>query len=143
MDYFNFASLMTKADLTLAQKGIASAKVILTGFVVVFIVLILLIVIIKVFGMIVSKTQNGGKKKAKAIKKEANVKQPVVPSLKAESAVESNSNTANDEVVAVISAAVASMYGSTDKVRIKSIKKSNGERSAWAKAGVLDNTRPF
>ena len=29
-----------------------------------------------------------------------------------------------------------------DKVRIKSVKRSK-RRSAWAKAGVLDNTRPF
>ena len=50
----------------------------------------------------------------------------------------------SDEVVAVISAAVATMYGSSEKARIKSIKKSSdGGRSAWAKAGVLDNTRPF
>ena len=40
--------------------------------------------------------------------------------------------------------AVATMYGSSEKVRIKRIKKSpDGGRSAWAKAGVVDNTRPF
>ena len=50
----------------------------------------------------------------------------------------------SDEVVAVISAAVATMYGSSEKARIKSIKtSSDGGRSAWAKAGVLDKTRPF
>ena len=49
----------------------------------------------------------------------------------------------NDEVVAVISAAVAAMYGSSGKARIKSIKKSDTGRSAWANAGLLDNTRPF
>ena len=49
----------------------------------------------------------------------------------------------NEEVIAVISAAVATMYGSPEKARIKSIKKSSGGRSAWANAGLLDNTRPF
>ena len=47
-----------------------------------------------------------------------------------------------DEVIAVISVAVYSMYGSREKVRIKSVKRSK-KRSAWANAGVIENTRPF
>ena len=47
-----------------------------------------------------------------------------------------------EEVVAVIAAAVASVYGKSGRAKIKSIKKAGG-RSAWANAGVLDNTRPF
>ena len=58
--------------------------------------------------------------------------------------VQTSDDGVSDEVVAVISAAVAAMYDSPSKARIKSIKKSsNGGRSAWANAGVLDNTRPF
>ena len=107
-------ALLAKEELSLAEKGIASAKVVLTGFVVVFAMLILLIFIIKIYGAIIQKAQNAGKK-SKAKKAET-----------------------------VISAAVATMYGSSEKARIKSIKKSSdGGRSAWAKAGVLDNTRPF
>ena len=93
-------------ELTMAEKGISSAKVILTGFVVVFAVLLLLIIIIKIY-----------------------------------SAIETDGIP--EEVIAVISAAVATMYGGKDKVRIKSVKKSGSKRSAWANAGVLENTRPF
>ena len=43
-------ALLAKEELSLAEKGIASAKVVLTGFVVVFAMLILLIFIIKIYG---------------------------------------------------------------------------------------------
>ena len=48
-----------------------------------------------------------------------------------------------EEVIAVISAAVATMYGGSEKVKIKSVKRSRAKRSAWANAGVIENTRPF
>lgn len=131
--------------LSLAEKGITSAKVVLTGFVVVFAMLILLIFIIKIYSTIVQKAQSAGSnsKKGKDKKDEKTAEKPVatpVPAVTASTATDGIS----DEVVAVISAAVATMYGSSEKARIKSIKKSSdGGRSAWAKAGVLDNTRPF
>lgn len=131
--------------LSLAEKGITSAKVVLTGFVVVFAMLILLIFIIKIYSAIVQKAQNAGSnsKKGEDKKDEKTAEKPVAtpaPAVAASTATDGIS----DEVVAVISAAVATMYGSSEKARIKSIKKSSdGGRSAWAKAGVLDNTRPF
>lgn len=131
--------------LSLAEKGITSAKVVLTGFVVVFAMLILLIFIIKIYSTIVQKAQSAGSnsKKGKDKKDEKTAEKPVdtpAPAVTASTATDGIS----DEVVAVISAAVATMYGSSEKARIKSIKKSSdGGRSAWAKAGVLDNTRPF
>ena len=86
-----------------------------------------------------NKRKRREKKKAAETKKQQEVKvQTVEPVATAKPA----SNGVTDEVVAVISAAVYSMYGSTDKVKIKSIKKASG-RSAWANAGVLNNTRPF
>ena len=132
-------------ELSLAEKGIASAKVILTGFVVVFSVLLLLIGVIKLYSFIVGKAQgSGGSKKKKKeqtppekkkvtaeISKPAEVKQ----ALPAEEGIP-------EEDVAVIAAAVATMYGKSGRAKIKSIKKAGG-RSAWANAGVLDNTRPF
>lgn len=128
--------------LSLAEKGITSAKVVLTGFVVVFAMLILLIFIIKIYSAIVQKAQSAGSnsKKGKKNKDEKPAEKPVATPAPAVTATDGIS----DEVVAVISAAVATMYGSSEKARIKSIKKSSdGGRSAWAKAGVLDNTRPF
>ena len=122
-------ALLAKEELSLAEKGIASAKVVLTGFVVVFAMLILLIFIIKIYGAIIQKAETVAETPAPV------VAAPVAPA---------QTDGVSDEVVAVISAAVATMYGSSEKARIKSIKKSSdGGRSAWAKAGVLDNTRPF
>lgn len=139
------AQTAQKESLTLAEKGITSAKVVLTGFVVVFAMLILLIFIIKIYSAIVQKAQSAGSnsKKGKKNKDEKPAEKPTAapaPVVTASAATDGIS----DEVVAVISAAVATMYGSSEKARIKSIKKSSdGGRSAWAKAGVLDNTRPF
>lgn len=127
-------------ELSMAEKGITSAKVILTGFVVVFSVLVLLIVIIKIYSSIVSGAQNKGKKKDKTDKAQT---KPQTQAPAQVSAPVQQTDGVSDEVVAVISAAVASMYGSPEKARIRSIKKSAGGRSAWANAGVLDNTRPF
>lgn len=130
--------------LSLAEKGITSAKVVLTGFVVVFAMLILLILIIKIYSTIVQKAQSAGsnRKKEKKNTEEKPAEKPAAPApvVTAKNVTEGIS----DEVVAVVSAAVATLYGSSEKAKIKSIKKSSdGGRSAWAKAGVLDNTRPF
>ena len=48
----------------------------------------------------------------------------------------------DDELIAVISAAVYAMYSSSD-VRIKSIRKAPTRGSAWRSAGLSDNVRPF
>lgn len=139
------AQTAQKESLTLAEKGITSAKVVLTGFVVVFAMLILLIFIIKIYSAIVQKAQSAGSnsKKGKKNKDEKPAEKPVAAPAPVVTA-SATTDGISDEVVAVISAAVATMYGSSEKARIKSIKKSSdGGRSAWAKAGVLDNTRPF
>ena len=135
------AQTAQKESLTLAEKGITSAKVVLTGFVVVFV----MIFIIKIFSAIVQKAQSAGSNSKKG-KKNKDEKPAEKPAAAPASVVTASAATdgISDEVVAVISAAVATMYGSSEKARIKSIKKSSdGGRSAWAKAGVLDNTRPF
>lgn len=130
--------------MDLASKFTLSASMLLTGFVIVFAVLFFLIFIIWFYGKIVTAGINSAekrreKKKAAETKKQQEVKVPTVEPVATAKPV---SNGVTDEVVAVISAAVYSMYGSTDKVKIKSIKKASG-RSAWANAGVLNNTRPF
>lgn len=141
MNFSDFAVLANTAGLSLSEKGIASAKVVLTGFVVVFAVLILLIFIIKIYGGIVTKAQQTGNKKKKVVEKQEVKSVPSSPVTVAPASVAQDG--VSEEVVAVISAAVATMYGSPEKARIKSIKKSSGGRSAWANAGLLDNTRPF
>ena len=147
MNIFNLASFVTSADLSLSEKGIESAKVILTGFVVVFAVLLLLILIIKLYGLIIEKAQGAAEnRKKKKLKESSEVPKtssaPVQPAKVIAKAPSVDSGI-SDEVVAVISAAVSTMYGSSQGVRVKSIKKSDTGRSAWANAGVLENTRPF
>lgn len=140
--------LAAAESMSLADRGISAAKVILTGFVVVFAVLLLLILIIKVYSTIVGKAQDAsGRRAKKKLKvKEGELKLaaktvPAKPSEKTEAPP--SSDEIPEEVVAVIAAAVTAMYGSSGKARIKSIKRSGGRRSAWANAGIADNTRPF
>lgn len=143
MNFANITPILADT-MTLAEKSISSAKVILTGFVVVFVVLFLLIFIINIYGAIIQKATQGGKKKKEKIS-EPEKKAPVVTKAANVPAAPAPSvqDGISDEVVAVISAAVASVSDSSSKTRIKSIKKSDGSRSAWANAGILDNTRPF
>lgn len=135
------------ADLSFADKGIASAKVILTGFVVVFAVLFLLIGVIKFYSFLIGKAQDasGNRKKKEEIPPRTVNAESVTPKAAVPVSVAQMPSAEEgipQEVIAVISAAVASMYGKADRAKIKSIKKAGG-RSAWANAGVLDNTRPF
>lgn len=125
-----------------SEKIITSLTVLLTGFVVVFAVLFILIGIIKGYGIIVTKLEQ--KVKEKKAQKEAASAKPVAPvqHQKPVQITETAESGISDEIVAVIAAAVDAMYGSSGKAKIKSIKKSDS-RSAWSKAGILDNTRPF
>lgn len=143
MNYSDLAVLANTAELSLAEKGIASAKVVLTGFVVVFAVLVLLIFIIKLYGSIVTSAQQASKNKKKVVEKQKDMPISVKPVKSVSVPAPATQDGVSEEVVAVISAAVSAMYGSPEKARIKSIKKSGGGRSAWANAGLLDNTRPF
>ncbi len=127
------------------SKVTTSATMLLTGFTVVFSVLILLILIIYIYGTIVTKAQQKGNKSKKGKLKENQIKEQDTSEksvIQTDAANVYQSNEVPGEIVAVIAAAVDSMYGSDTKIKIKNIKKS-GTRSAWANAGILDNTRPF
>lgn len=118
------------------DKVLVSLQTLITGFVVVFAMLLLLIAIIKIYGTIIYSIQNRNKnKKADKIKAQEPISTP-------KENVETFSNSLNGEIIAVISAAVDSMYGGS-KVKIKSIKKSSSQKSAWRSAGVSNNTCPF
>jgi len=117
-----------------------SITILLTGFAVVFSVLLILIGIIKLYGTIVYNIQN--KKTDK--KASRNTDLPKVerePEPEVEAMVE-EPVADDDELIAVISAAVYSMYSSSD-VRIKSIRKVSSRGSAWRNAGLAENVRPF
>ena len=136
-------------ELSLYDKSISAAKVILTGFAVVFSMLFLLIIIIKSYSAIIAGLQrasdNRKKKKTKLVLEPVSMDKGVhiitKPAYVTPPTIDDDEIP--EEVVAVIAAAVAATCGSSSKARIKSIKKASGGRSAWANAGVLDNTRPF
>lgn len=123
--------------------------VLLTGFTVVFAVLFLLIAVVKIYGTIVYNAQN--KAKAKKVSQpsqtpKSNVqKSTVIPTASGAAAVAAQ-GAVSEEIIAVIAAAVDSIYsGSGIKTTIKSIKRSDAQnpRSGWGMAGRIDNTRPF
>ena len=117
----------------------------LAGFVVVFVVLILLIVIVTLYGKIITSIQNRGKKKKnknKTMTEEPSRPEPAAVVTKAEEAEIDDDGAIPDEIIAVIAAAVDAVCGEKPH-RVKSVRKSRNTRSAWSRAGVLDNTRPF
>lgn len=122
--------------------------VMLTGMVVVFLALILLIVIISLLGKVFDNYNNKKKNEVATVKNTAPVKPVSVP--KAEPVpvpVIEQSNEDEDEIIAVISSAVAMMSLADGKnYRVKSVKAINGVssgRPAWSMAGLRENTRPF
>ena len=128
------------------ERVIISLTILITGFVVVFSVLLLLIGLIKLYGTIVSKALESAENKKK--QQLAAVKTENTSSVKPEITETSgdvsqlNENGLNDELIAVIAAAVAAVYGE-GTVRVKSIKRVPQSRPVWSTAGMLDNTRPF
>ena len=110
-----------------------------TGMFIVFMMLVFLVVILSVFG---SVSQLGSKKenKAPAVTVKPEQKKPTHKVIEKKVTQEQ----ITPEIIAVISAAVASMYtGSSKKPVIKAVKRSSADRSAWATAGIYNNTRAF
>ena len=118
-----------------------SITILLTGFAVVFAVLLILIGIIKGYGSIIYGIQNRSKeKKASRNADLPKVERDTEPEPAA--LIEAAPGTDDDELIAVISAAVYAMYSSSN-VRIKSIRKAPARSNAWRSAGLSDNVRPF
>ncbi|MGN0537988.1 MAG: OadG family protein [Acutalibacteraceae bacterium] len=115
----------------------------LAGFVIVFAVLVVLIFIVKIYSTIVQSVTGAAKKKKE--KKEA---AKVTVQNVTETPTLTETDTAEDEdgisgeVVAAIAAAVDYIYGEKPH-KIKSVKRTKSARSAWAAAGLRENTRPF
>lgn len=117
--------------------------VVVTGLVVVFLGLVLLIAFISLIGAFFKRAD----KNKKAAKTENGKNAAVSAPKTAPVAVNPIQAADDDEVIAVISAAVA-MMSEADGIayRIKSVKAaSNGvpARNAWASAGLRESTNPF
>lgn len=128
--------------MSLEQKVQISLIVTLTGLVIVFAMLIFLTFIIKGYGAavrkIVQKMQGtSAVQVTPAAKTFVSTKKPTSTIA---SAIQGD---IPEEVVAAISAAVYTMYG-TSATTIKSIRRAvRTNRSEWGMAGLLENTRPF
>lgn len=112
--------------------------VVITGLVVVFLGLVLLIAFISIIGKIFEAISKS-KKPAETVK---------TPAPKAASPISAQTaqSTEGDEVIAVISAAVAMMSAADGTAyRVKSIRPAGNSRSrnAWAAAGLRESTTPF
>ncbi|MBQ2423154.1 MAG: OadG family protein [Clostridia bacterium] len=136
--YFNQLAI----DASKMTKGELSAITTFSGVAIVFGMLLILVVMIAIFGLF-GKAGNGKSDKKAKPEKLPKVKKMAEPSP-VKNVVNATSNVDDDEVIAVISAAVAMMYeGTGKKAVIRSIRPSSVGRSAWANAGVRDNVRAF
>lgn len=112
--------------------------VVISGLVIVFLGLILLIIAVNVMGAVFKGIKSMRKKQKPADPVQDS---PRVIPLPSEPLVIPQSE--DDEIIAVIAAAIAAIGESTGKrLSIKSIRQKN-TRSSWAGAALHENTRPF
>ncbi len=131
----NFISLA--AEATQQTPSNQSLIILITGFVVVFMVLLLLIGLIKLYSGIVYAAQNKAKAKADAKAKEST--QVPVAAESASVAPAVHNDGLDLQTVAVITAAVEAFYGNSKKVRVTGIRPANTTRNEWATAGIREN----
>lgn len=116
----------------------------ITGIVLVFAILVLLMFIITLEGKIfdnINNKKNGNPAAPKApAAKAAPAAKPAAPAAKADN------GSIPGEIIAAISAAVASVCGGNAVIRgIKRVSKpaAGSRRGAWGDAGVREHTTPF
>lgn len=138
----NIIQLMLKGTDRDLNAGTISS-VVITGITVVFIGLVLLIVFVMLYGKIFEALNN---KKSEKTKKELEKILPSNPVATVKKAVTLPvvEDGIDEEIVAVITAAIAAMSAKAGKkMTLKSVKYAKPSRPAWANAGIVENTRPF
>ena len=108
-----------------------------SGIVIVFAMLVLLVLILILFGKVgqLLKSEKTLPERKHTLVKVGEV---TAPSIKA-----TITSEPSPEIIAVIAAAVATMYSDSGvKPIIKSVRRA-GVRPVWAAAGIAENTRPF
>ncbi len=141
------------ADQTIAQQQLADPDywssvgiITITGILVVFLILAILILVFWAMGQFFKSMDKRKANKAEAAKaaQAATVAKSAAPVPAVEEAAEEDI-TDDDEIIAVISAAIAA-YSEADgkQYEIRSIRRKDSRtRSAWSLAGIGENTRPF
>jgi len=112
-----------------------------SGFAIVFAMLLLLVIVILVFGKVMNNLNHKEKPPKEArVKIEKKMPVPKVSSKTSPPQIASE----DDEIIAVIAAAVNAMYeGTGKKPVIRAIRQAKSTRTAWASAGIFENTRAF
>lgn len=116
-----------------------AGSVVFSGIVVVFVVLVALWLLVAVMGKGLSSLSGRGKKPDPAPKATAAPAATPPPPAAPMPIVEDG---ISDEVIAVISAAVAAMAG-PGQLALRSVRRSREARPVWMAAGLEQNTRPF
>ena len=145
----NLMSLSAAASEVISDRvnvdgnwGLIGSTVI-TGIVIVFLILAILIFFLWAMGKIFQTIENSKKKKAE----ENALVIAVAPAISEAQTDEAEIYEENDddEIIAVISAAIAA-YGEAEgkQYRICGIKKrEKSQRSGWSAAGIAENMRSF
>ena len=125
-----------RAGELLADAGMT----VLIGIVIVLAMLVVLTAIFTLFGVVMS----AGKKKGKV-----NVPSPAVVTARAATPVVSAPVAAaapadaEDEVIAVIAAAIAAMTPVGKRYAVRSVVRAQDGRAVWAASGTAQNVSPF
>ena len=141
-------SYVESGDLSVAQQQLADPDywstvgiITLTGILMVFAILVILILLFSIMGKVFGNIDKNKKKQVTDKPTEAKVSE--APKTSAPAVEDFSTN--DDEVIAVISAAIAAYSAQDGKsYQIKSIRRKDVRtRSAWSMAGIAQNTRPF
>ena len=118
----------------------------ITGIVLVFLILILLMAIITLEGKIFDNINNKKNGKPAAPKAPAAKAAPAPAAKPAAPAAKADNGSIPGEVIAAISAAVATVMGSGAVIHgIRRVSKpaAGSRRGSWGDAGVREHTTPF
>lgn len=122
--------------MNFADKVGLSISTTLTGLVIVFVALIALTVLFGLFGLLMQKLSKNKRKRSDG---KVMAMAPVATNIPASVSLPAEDE---NEIIAVIAAAVAALGESTGKqYRIRQVRRAS--RSEWAMAGLLESTRPF
>ena len=124
-------------NLALLALEASDGTVVLTSITLVFAMLVALCLIITLEGKIFDNINN---------KKNGKPAAPKAPAAKAAPAAKPDNGSLPGEIIAAISAAVASVCGGNAVIRgIKRVSKpaAGSRRGAWGDAGVREHTTPF
>ena len=138
----NLLSSLLAEDVDMNFEYVVS--VVITGLTVVFLCLIILVIILFLFGLVSKAKRRYNEKIAESNRTEKTTVDIAIPKVQEVKTVPDVEDGIEEEIVAVIIAAIVQISEKSGKrLALKSIKTAKPQRTAWAAAGLIDNTRPF